>query len=152
VTGLQTELLFEATLILGEVHEVGATPNGIRRIRNLKGGTFSGPKLRGEVLPGGADWLLLRPDGARALDVRVTLRTDDGHLIYLSSRGIFHIAPETFQRIANGEPVDPSEYYFRTTPLFETAAEKYDWLNRLVAVSIGRFTETAVIQAVYAVL
>jgi hypothetical protein len=149
---LTTELLFEISVEMDPVLEVGATPNGHRRIRAIRGGSFKGPRLQGEVLPGGADWLLLRPDGARVVDVRLTLRTDDGHPIYVISRGIFQISPETYQRITEGEQVDPAEYYFRTTPLFETAAEKYDWLNRVVAVTVGRFKATTVIQTVYAVL
>jgi len=152
MAGLATELLFEINLVLEPVQVVGPTPNGDRRIRSIKGGSFAGPTLRGEVLPGGADWLLLRPDGSRTLDVRFTLRTDDGHLIYVVSRGIFVIAPETFHRIAAGEEVDPAEYYFRTTPLFETAAEKYDWLNRVVAVSTARLTATTAVQTIYAIL
>jgi len=152
MAGLATELLFEMSLVLEPIQAVGATPNGDRRIRYVKGGRFSGPKLKGEVLPGGGDWLLLRPDGARTLDVRLTLRTDDGHPIYIVSRGILYIAPEVFQRIAAGEDVDPAEYYFRTTPLFETAAEKLDWLNRVVAASVGRLSATTAIQTVYAVL
>ena len=150
--GLATELLFEMSMVLEPIQAVGATPNGDRRIRYVKGGSFSGPELRGEVLPGGGDWLLLRPDGARTLDVRLTLRTDDGHLIYIVSRGILHVSPETFQRLAAGEEVDPAEYYFRTTPLFETAAEKLDWLNRIVAVSVGRLSATTAVQTIYAVL
>jgi uncharacterized protein DUF3237 len=149
---LTTELLFEIRVEMDPVLEVGATPNGDRRIRAIRGGSFKGPRLQGEVLPGGADWLLLRPDGARMVDVRLTLRTDDGHPIYVISRGIFQISPEIYQRITEGEQVDPAEYYFRTTPLFETAAEKYDWLNRVVAVTVGRFKATTVIQTVYAVL
>jgi hypothetical protein len=149
---LASELLVEITSGWGAAHAVGATPNGDRRIRYLDGGTFRGPRLEGEVLPGGGDWVLLRPDGTRTLDVRATLRTDDGHLIYLVSRGIFDVAPATFERLLAGEEVDPSEYYLRLTPVFETASEPYGWLNRLVAVSVGRFTATAVHQVVYAVL
>lgn len=152
MAGLTTEFLFEMSLILEPIQVVGATPNGDRRIRYVKGGSFSGPKLQGEVLPGGGDWLLLRPDGARTLDIRLTLRTDDGHPIFLVSRGILLLSPETFQRIAAGEEVDPAEYYFRTTPLFETAAEKLDWLNRVVAVSVGRLSATTAVQTIYAIL
>ena len=150
--GLATELLFEMNLVLEPIQVVGPTPNGDRRICYIKGGRFSGPKLQGEVLPGGGDWLLLRPDGARTLDIRLTLRTDDGHPIYLVSRGILHISPETFQRLTAGEEIDPAEYYFRTTPLFETAAARLDWLNRVVAVSVGRLSATTAVQTIYAVL
>jgi len=149
---LVTELLFEISVNLEPPLVVGPTPNGDRRIRLISGGRFTGPKLRGEVLPGGGDWLLLRPDGARSLDVRLTLRTEDGYLIYAISRGILDISPENYQRIAAGEEIDPAQYYFRTTPLFEAAAAELDWLNRVVAVSVGRLTKTTVVQTIYAVL
>ena len=154
VPGLRAELLFEMSVdMVDEAQVVGATPHGIRRIRYIKGGTFAGPKLAGEVLPGGADWLLVRSDGAREIDVRVTLRTDDGDLIYAISRGIFDVSPETFERILKGEAVDPADYYFRTTPLFETASVKHGWLNRIVAASVGRqAAPTVVRQTIYAIL
>src|SRR4249920_3803810 len=101
---------------------VGAVPHGTRRIVPLIGGDFEGPRLRGTVLPGGsADWLLLRADGVLELDLRVTLRTDDGALISMRSFGLRHGPPEVMAAIAHGETVDPSTYYFRTTPRFETA-------------------------------
>jgi hypothetical protein len=149
---LVTEFLFELSVTLEPPQVVGPTPNGDRRVRLISGGHFAGPKLQGEVLPGGGDWLLLRPDGARSLDVRLTLRTDDGHLIYAVSRGILTMTPEIYQRIGAGEEIDPAEYYFRTTPLFEAAAAELDWLNRVVAVSHGRMTAKTVVQTVYAVL
>ena len=149
---LKTELLFEIRLDLEEPQDVGATPHGNRRIIYVKGGTFAGPKLKGEVLPGGGDWVLIHPDGVRELDARETLRTDDGHLIYMTARGIFRAAPETFQRLVRGDAIDPSEYYFRTTPAFETGSEKYGWLNRIVAVGIGERPPTGLIHTVYAIL
>ncbi len=136
---LKTELLFTMTADLGEAQEVGATPHGNRRIYYVTGGEFEGPKLKGEVLPGGGDWLLLRPDGAGELDVRATLRTDDGELIYTTYRGILR-----------GSPDSPG--YFRTAPMYETASEKYGWLNQIVAVGVGKLTATGVSYSVYEVL
>lgn len=152
MAGLTTEFLFEISVDLDRPLVIGPTPNGDRRIRPVTGGRFAGPKLRGEVLPGGADWLLLRPDGSRSLDVRLTLRTDGGHLVYVISRGILDMSPEIYDRIAGGEEILPTQYYFRTTPLFEAAADELAWLNRTVAVTSGRLTQTTVIQTVYAVL
>jgi hypothetical protein len=86
------------------------------------------------------------------VDVRLTFRVDDGHLIYMSYRGINTITPEIVQRLTRGEPVDPSEYYWRTTPRFETGSEKYGWLNRIVAVSVGQRMPTGVHHRVYAIL
>ena len=152
MTDLRTELLFEMSADFAEPQDVGATPAGTRRIIPVAGGTFAGPKLKGAVLPGGGDWLLIRPDSVRQLDVRATLRTDDGHLIYVSYPGLFDVSPEVFQRLLRGEAVAPSEYYFRIMPVFETASEKYGWLNRLVAVGVGTRTPTGVAYSVYAIL
>lgn len=150
--GLRSELLCEMSAELEEPQDLGTTPFGKRRILYVKGGTFAGPRLRGEVLPGGGDWVLVRLDGVRQLDVRVTLRTDDGHLVYMSHRGLLDVPPEVFQRLLRGEAVDPAEYYFRTTPTFETASEKYAWLNRIVAVGTARRTPTGMADTVYAIL
>ena len=122
---LHSKFLFRMSADLEEAQDVGATPHGNRRIYYVTGGVFEGPAIRGEVLPGGGDWLLLRADGAGELDVRATLRTDDGHLIYTSYRGILRGRPDT------------PDFYFRTAPFYETASEKYGWLNRIVAVGVG---------------
>ncbi len=154
MAGVATELLFEMRVDLdqeaGQV--VGATPYGTRLIGYITGGTFAGPRLQGDVLPGGGDWLLVRADGVRAPDVRLTLRTEDGQLIYMSYRGIMRMPPELLQRILQGEVVDPSQYYLRTAPFFETAAEQYSWLNQLLAVGVGIRTPTGLTYAVYAIL
>ena len=151
---VKTEFLCELTADIDweGMIDVGATPHGTRQIVYVKGGTFEGPKMKGVVLPGGGDWLIVRPDGAVVLDVRAAVRTDDGHIIYSYYRGISVISPEVRERMQKGEAVDPSEYYFRTTPVFETASEKYGWLNRIVAVGIGRMTPTGVAYKVYAIL
>jgi hypothetical protein len=117
--------------------KLGAVPHGTRVIAPITSGTFEGPRLRGRVLPGGGDWTLLRPDGVLELDLRITLETDDGALIYMSSCGLRHGPPEVLAALANGEFVDPSKYYFRTTPRFETSAPQYSFLDRLIAVSSG---------------
>ena len=152
MTELRSEFLCEVSVDLEEPLDMGATPHGVRRIYGVKGGTFEGPKLKGQVLPGGGDWLLLRPDGAGELDVRATMRTDDGHIIYIYYRGILHASPEVAQGILRGEAPDPSEYYFRTAPFFETGSEKYGWLNRTVAVGVGKIGPNGVGYTVYAIL
>jgi hypothetical protein len=76
------------------------------------------------------------------MDVRLTLMTDDDQHIFMTYRGIRHGPKDVLDRLSNGEPVDPSEYYFRNTPWFETGSDKYGWLNRIVAVATGhRFPE-----------
>ena len=146
------EFLYEITMPLEEGQDVGAAPGGHRRIFHVKGGAFEGPKLKGVVLPGGGDWTLGRSDGSSRLDVRITLRTDDGHLIYAHYPGILYRPPDVVRRLREGESIQPTEYYFRTAPFFETASVKYDWLNRVVAMGIGERTETGVAYRVYAVL
>ncbi len=148
---LRSQFLMQMSAELEDSQQLGETPVGGRRIVYVKRGEFSGPDLKGQVLPGGGDWVLVRRDGVSQLDVRITLRTDDGALIFVSYRGISTLAPEVRQRILKGEVVDPSEYYFRTAPFFETASEKYAWLNKLVAVGVGRRTRTGVVYSVYAI-
>ena len=117
---------------------IGAVPHGTRRTAPLSGGDFEGPLLKGIVLPdASADWLLLRSDGVLELDLRATLKTDDGALISMRSFGLRHGPPEVMAAIARGERVDPSHYYFRTTPRFETSHPKYAFLNGIITVATG---------------
>jgi hypothetical protein len=154
MSAVTTELLFDLKLDLDRenTQDVGATPHGHRRIVPVIGGSFTGPKLKGEVLPVGADWLLIRPDGAKEVDARITLRTDDRQLIYMTYRGVDTGSPDVARRLASGEMVDPSEYYFRIQPFFETGSNKYGWLNQLVSVGFGKRVATALAYTVYAVL
>lgn len=150
---IQTRHLFTLTADVPEIVDLGATPQGKRRIATVSGGAFRGERLSGTILPvPGGDWILVRPDGATILDVRVTLQTDDRQLIYMTYRGIRHGPAEVLARLAKGEAVDPASYYFRTTPVFETAAPKYDWLNRIVSVATGRREARGPVYEVYEVL
>ncbi len=135
---LKSEFLFTFTVTVAQLHDVGETPFGTRHIDMLGGGSFEGPRLRGAVLPGGIDQKLIRSDGAMTPNVRLVLQTDDDALIYMYYTGVRHGSPEVMRRIADGESVDPSEYYLRNAPFFETAAPRYDWLNRIVSVGVGR--------------
>src|SRR6516162_7073418 len=135
---MNTRLLMMLRVKVAPAQNVGAVPLGTRRTAPIGGGTFEGPRLRGAVLPGGsADWLLLRADGVLELDLRATLRTDDGALISMRSFGLRHGPPEVIAAIGRGETVDTATYYFRTTPRFVTAHPAYAFLNRLVAVASG---------------
>lgn len=136
---IETRPLFELRLDVPTIVDLGDTPSGRRRIAHVAGGQFEGDRLRGTVVnaPAG-DWLLQRPDGVTVLDVRLTLRTDDGEHIYMTYRGVRHGPAEVMARIAAGETVDPKSYYFRMVPVFETSAAKYAWLNKIVAVGTGR--------------
>jgi hypothetical protein len=121
---------------------IGATPTTTRRVGIVSGGTFEGERLSGRVLDGGSDWQSVRSDGSTLLDVRLNLETDDGALICMAYKGVRHGPREVIQRLESGETVEPTSYYFRISPMFETAAEKYGWLNGIVAIGIGhRFSE-----------
>jgi hypothetical protein len=129
--------LMRVEVVVPPPQKLGAVPQGTRVIAAIAGGTFEGPRLRGKVLPGGGDWTLLRPDGVLELDLRITLETDDGALIGMSSFGLRHGPAEVLAALSRGEPVDPSEYYFRTAPRFETSAPQYAFLNRVMAIASG---------------
>ncbi len=131
---------------------IGATPGAYRRIGVVPGGSFAGERLSGEVLDGGSDWQTVRGDGATTLDVRLALKTTDGALIDMRYQGVRHGPPEVIERIEKGEVVDPTSYYFRIAPLFETAAAQYDWINRIVAVGIGHRQADGPIYSVFEVL
>ena len=117
--------------------KLGTVPHGVRTIVPVTGGEFEGPRLRGRILPGGGDWLLLRSDGVLELDLRITLEADDGALIDMRFQGLRHGPPDVIAALGRGETVDPATYYFRTVPKFETASEKYAFLNRIVTVGTG---------------
>jgi len=135
---MNTRLLMTLRVTVAAPQNIGAVPHGTRRTAPLMGGSFEGPRLRGRVLPGGsADWQLLRADGVLELDLRATLRADDGGLIWMKSFGFRHGPPNVMAAIGRGETVDPTSYYFRTTLRFETGHPAYAFLNRLVAVSSG---------------
>src|SRR5690242_2071544 len=135
---MNTRPLMVMRVSVGTALDVGATPGGHRRIAPLSGGVFEGPRLRGTILPGAsADWLLVRSDGVLELDFRAILRTDDGALISMRSFGLRHGPADVIAALGRGEAVDPSRFYFRTTPRFETSHPSYTFLNRIVAVATG---------------
>lgn len=134
---LKTRPLAILTAVLQPAQALGETPYGNRKIVTVEGGSFIGPRIRGRIVPGGGDWALTRRDGVLLLDVRLTIETDDGALVYCSYTGQRHGSAEVMARLAKGEPVDPADMYFRIAPKFETAAPAYDWLNRLLAVGTG---------------
>ena len=135
---LDSKFLFTITASVSQLHDVGAVPGGTRHIDLIGAGKFEGPRLRGALLPGGMDMKTLRADGSMVPNVRLVLRTDDGALIFMHYTGVRHGSPAVMARIAAGEVVASSEYYLRNTPYFETSVPKYDWLNRIVAVGVGR--------------
>ena len=137
---------------LGEPVDVGDVSAGRRRIVPWTGGTFSGPELNGKVVPGAnADWQIVLADGTALGEIRYTLETDDGALLYVQSRGVRHGSPEVLERLGRGEDVDASEYTFRTSTWIETASRELDWLNKGVFVGVAGRRPGGVIYETYLV-
>jgi hypothetical protein len=134
---MDARLLMMLQVVVASPQRIGPGPHGTRITAPITEGHFEGPRLRGRVLPGGGDWTLLRADGVLELDLRITLETDDGALVSLTSFGLRHGPPEVIAAIARGEKVDAASYYFRTTPRFATSHPRYAFLNRVVAVASG---------------
>ncbi len=133
----QLEFAFEARVSIAPPLDMGVTRAGHRRVIPILGGTFEGPRIRGKVLPGGADWQILHPDGAADLEARYTLETEAGSLVYVTNRGMRRGDPAILQRLNSGEKVDTSLYYFRTVASFEASAAECEWLTAALFVGSG---------------
>ena len=132
------EFVFELQADLSPAIELGPTPAGFRRMINIVSGTFRGPLLEGVVLPGGADWQIIRSDEVTELHAHYILSTDDAVLIQVNARGLRHAGGDALARIEAGEIVDPSEYYFRVAPIFQAPEGRYSWLNESIFVGSGQ--------------
>jgi hypothetical protein len=145
-------LVYRLEATLAEPLDLGDVAQGHRRIVPLSGGTFSGPDLSGRLLPGAsADWQIILPDGTALGDIRYTLQTDGGDLLYVQSRSVRHGRADVLARLGRGEEVDASEYTFRTSTQIETAASDLDWLNKGVFISVGGRQAGGVIYETYLV-
>jgi len=131
---LQFEFLFDLQADVGELISMGSAPLGERRVVYIRGGSFAGPQVRGEVV-GGADWQIARSDGVLELDARYAIKETGGGLIEVVSQGYRHGPPEAMARLARGEEVDPASYFFRTIMRFTTGAPELAWLNKTIAVA-----------------
>ncbi|HBK05892.1 MAG TPA: DUF3237 domain-containing protein [Acetobacteraceae bacterium] len=127
----------DVTIQVGDPITIGETHEGLRRVVPILGGTVGGPRIKGTILPAGADYQVIRADGYTTLDARYVARLDDGAMIYIVNTGVRFGPPEVMARITRGEPVDPAEVYFRTTPRFETASPAYQWLTRPLFLASG---------------
>ncbi len=137
---------------LAQPLDLGEVAQGHRRIVPLTGGTFTGPEINGKLLPGAsADWQIVLPDGTALGDIRYTLQTDGGDLLYVQSHGVRHGSAEVLARLGRGEDVDASEYTFRTSTHIETAVPELDWLNKGVFISVGGRQAGGVIYETYLV-
>jgi hypothetical protein len=119
-----TELAIELYVTLSPAVQVGESDHGMRQFIPITGGRFTGDGIRGEVMAGGADWQLRRPDGVLEVNALYSLRTDDGAVIVVDNRGII-VPPATG---AGGAA------YVRTHPTFHAPQGKYDWLNKTAFV------------------
>ena len=122
---------------VGPIQDLGQTARGHRRIIDILGGEVSGPKLEGEILPGGADWQVVRPDGTIEVVARYTIRSTAGALIYVQNDGLRVASPDVLARMSRGEAVPVGSYHFRTAPRFETAEPSLKWLERATFVGVA---------------
>jgi hypothetical protein len=148
---LSKQPIFTINAELEGVTSLGRTPYGERRVIGILGGSVRGPKLTGRILPGGADWQIIRNDGAADIKARYTIETDSGALIMVTSEGLRHGPPDVLEKLLRGDNVDPRLYYFRTVMRFETADTSVDWLNRILALARGQREARAVRLDVYEV-
>jgi len=149
---ISREPIFHIHADLAEITEVGATPYGGRRVIEILGGTVEGPRLKGRLMTGGADWQIIRTDGVADVQARYVIETDEGARVLVTSNGLRHGPPEVLAAIARGEAVDPASYYFRTVMRFEASDPKLDWLNRIIAIARGARERLSVHLDVYEVL
>jgi hypothetical protein len=149
---LSDQPIFTVAADLEPMLNLGATPYGERRIIGIAGGTVSGAKLQGRILPGGADWQFIRNDGAADIQARYTIQAENGAHILVNSVGLRHGPPEVIERLARGDKVDPALYYFRTVMRFETGDATLGWLNRILALARGQREAMSVRLEVFEVL
>jgi len=143
----------------GPIMPMGQSPWTSRRIGYVTGGRFEGPRLTGDILPGGGNWSTSGPIGdgltAGTFDARVIFRTDDGAMIYVTYTGRSVISAEVaaaFQDPATSDLVADSDYYIRIAPVFETADSRYQWLNGVLAVGCGHRTNTGIRHSIFGVI
>jgi hypothetical protein len=149
---ISPEPIFRIHAELADILHLGTTPYGDRRVINIVGGRVEGARLCGRILPGGADWQIVRADGVADLSARYTIETDGGARILVASDGLRHGPADVIARLAHGEAVDPTLYYFRTAMRFETSDPALAWLNRIIALGRGTREPRAVRLDVYEVL
>jgi uncharacterized protein DUF3237 len=134
---LGKEPIFTIEAELDAIMSIGPTPHGERRFVGISGGSVSGAKLNGRILPGGADWQIVRADRAADIQARYIIETDKGARVMVESKGLRHGPPDVIEKLARGDKVDPALYYFRTVMRFEAADPALDWLNRILALARG---------------
>ncbi|GAC1327760.1 MAG: DUF3237 domain-containing protein [Beijerinckiaceae bacterium] len=137
IPALELSFVAEISVYVGAPVTVGETGAGLRRVVPILGGAVAGPRLGGRILPGGADFQILRPGGVMELEAKYVIEASGGPPIYVVNRGLRHGPAEAVEKLMRGEPVDPTLIYFRTAPVFETAAPEYTWMTRSLFVCTG---------------
>lgn len=147
------EHLCNLEVVVGAPVEVGLTPQGLRRMIPIEGGTVSGPHLNGHIVPGGADFQLIVSEGMVAhLDARYVIELDDQSRVFVSNRALRVASAEDSARLRRGEPVAPENVYFRCQPSLEAVDEKWHWLNNCQVIGSGQRTPDRVLLSFYRVL
>jgi hypothetical protein len=147
------EFVCELKVKLKPAIVVGETPHGTRRIIPIIGGSFEGPKMKGEILDGGADWQIVRKDGVSELEAHYQIKTEDGVVIYIKNVGLRVATPEISAKIAKGEVVSPNDYYFRAIPKFDAPiGSKYEWMNNAIFICKGIRNPDGVVILVWKIL
>lgn len=149
---LQSEWIMDVKADVAPPIEIEDGPMGTRRIIPIGGGSFEGPKLKGRVVPGGADYQFIRKDDVVILEAKYLLETDDGVTIAVTNRGMRHAAPEVLRRLSAGEIVAPEEYYFRAAPEFEAPQGRHEWLNKSLFMSVGERYAAGVVIHIHRIL
>lgn len=134
----ELEYVTSYTATLSEPEVIGPIAEGLRLNIYVTGGTVDGPRMRGKILPVGADWLTVRTDGVAVLDVRATIETDDGALVYTYYKGVADLGPDGYQSFLEGAPPPPDGIPLRTNPWFQTSHASYLWMTRGLFVEIGK--------------
>jgi len=146
---LELNHVFTAYVDIGAPLDLGPVATGRRRIVPIIGGSVSGPRLTARILSGGADWQIVRADGTAEVVARYTLEAEDGTFISVVNKGLRRGPPDVLERLAAGEAVDPTLYYFRTSPVFDVTAGPHGWLAENIFVATGERHEKQVIIKVF---
>ncbi len=149
---LSPQPIFTVHAELDEIMSLGRVPLGERRMIAIRGGRVDGPKLKGRILPGGADWQIVRGDGCADIQARYVIESDGGGRVMVLSDGVRHGPKDVLDKLMRGESVDPSLYYFRTAMRFETGDKALDWMNRVLAIARGERQARSVKLDVFEVL
>lgn len=135
---------------LADAYSAGEVQHGMRRVSQISGGWFKSPDFAGEVIAGGSDWQLIRGDGVAEIDARLLVKLEDGSMLSIRNQGYRHGPAESLQRVAQGENVDPSEYYFGSTVAVEVNPGPLSWLSRTLLVANGARVGDKVRLAIFA--